>query len=346
MEIDLKLTHEMLNLVSEIDAFNGSWKALGRLKPDSLAKLKKIATIESVASSTRIEGVTLTDRQVAKLLSNLETTSFESRDEQEVAGYARCMEVIFDSFDAMKLDENHIKQMHSLLLSFSSKDVRHQGEYKKLENSVNAYDAQGQVVGVVFKTATAVETPNKMQNLLKWTNDNLDADEIHPLLVIATFIIHFLAIHPFQDGNGRLSRIITTFCLMNCGYEYVIYSSMERIIEMEKKQYYMALRKSQQGIFDNKADLSHWLTFFLKALKKQKDHLLQKVERENLLNALPPLSTQILDLVEQEGNLKIADLVELTRANRSTIKDHLKELVKSGHLKQSGLGKGTSYSIP
>jgi len=243
----INITKDILRLVAELDEFKGEWKALGNLAPHRLKALKKIATIESVGSSTRIEGVKLTDREVEQLLSGFDTRSFRSRDEEEVAGYAEAMNLVFESFQEILVTENHIKQLHSILLKYSLKDVRHRGEYKKLPNHVEAFDHNGKSLGIIFETALPFETPMKMETLLKWTNHNLEAKELHPLLIIAIFIVHFLAIHPFQDGNGRLSRILTTLLLSQNGYSYIPYSSLESIFEQNKYNYYLALRKAQHG---------------------------------------------------------------------------------------------------
>ena len=261
----ISITKDILRLVAEVDEFRGEWRALSNLAPDRLNALKKIAAIESVGSSTRIEGVKLTDREVEQLLSGLDTTSFRSRDEEEVAGYAEAMNLVFESFQEILVTENHIKQLHSILLKYSSKDIRHRGEYKKLPNHVEAFDHNGKSLGIIFETASPFETPMKMEALLQWTNHNLEAKELHPLLIIAVFVVHFLAIHPFQDGNGRLSRILTTLLLLQNGYSYVPYSSMESIVEQNKDNYYLALRKAQRTLDTDDSGLGNWLFFFLTA---------------------------------------------------------------------------------
>jgi Fic family protein len=234
-EPTINITKEVLQLVSQIDEFKGAWKALGTLVPDRLDALKKIATIESVGSSTRIEGVKMTDRQVEILLSGPDSLLFRSRDEEEVAGYAEAMNLVFDSFKQIPLSENYIKQLHSILLQFSTKNVRHRGEYKKLPNNVEAFDQDGKNPGVIFETASPFDTLIRMQSLVEWANRSFEDKELHSLLIIAIFIVHFLAIHPFQDGNGRLSRILTTILLLKNSYLYVPYSSLEAIIEENKE---------------------------------------------------------------------------------------------------------------
>jgi len=203
---NLVITPEILQLISTIDEFKGEWRAIGRIAPERLAALRQVATIESIGSSTRIEGAKLMDREIERLLSNLSVKSFKTRDEQEVAGYAEAMETVFAHWDAIDLTENHIRQLHRDLLKYSTKDERHRGGYKTLPNDVGAFDTQGKQVGVVFETATPFDTPRLMSELVSWTGRTLKHDEAHPLIAIATFIVSFLAIHPFQDGNGRFAR--------------------------------------------------------------------------------------------------------------------------------------------
>ena len=246
---NLVLTPDLLRLVGEVDEFKGAWKALGSLAPDRLATLRHITTVESVGASTRIEGAKLTDREVDFLLSNLDLGSFRTRDEQEVAGYAEATKLAFDSWREMPLTENHVKQLHGILLKFSSRDEYHRGTYKNVPNNVEAFDEHGRSVGVIFETATPFDTPRLMKELVAWTNRELAGTTHHPLLVIAVFIVRFLAIHPFQDGNGRLARVLTNLLLLRTGYTYVPYSSLERVIEENREQYYRALR-SAQGTLD------------------------------------------------------------------------------------------------
>lgn len=342
----LRITPSILGLISEIDEFKGAWRALRTLAPERLSALRRVATIESVGSSTRIEGSKLSDAEVERLLSNLDIKAFKSRDEQEVAGYAQVMETVFAHFDAIDLTENHIMQMHRDLLIFSDKDQRHRGAYKTLPNSVSAFDADGREIGVVFETATPFDTPRRTKELIEWTRDALGEQSLHPLLVIAILTVVFLEIHPFQDGNGRLSRILTTLMLMRCGYAYVPYSSLESVVEASKEGYYLALRQTQRTIRDARPDWQPWIVFFLRALQQQKRRLEKKIERERLIaGALPELSLQILDAVKERGRVTIGEVVKLTGANRNTVKKHLAALVEANHLSQHGTRKGTWYGV-
>ena len=236
----LQITPEILRLIATIDEFKGAWRALGTLAPDRLSALRRVATIESVGSSTRIEGGNLSDREVAGLLSNLQIKTFATRDEQEVAGYAELMEMVFSSWQAITLSENHIKQLNRDLLVYSEKDAWHRGNYRTSSNSVVAFDESGVQIGVVFATATPFDTPRLMTELVTWMQEERGAERLHPLLLIGLWVVVFLEIHPFQDGNGRLSRVLTTLLLLQAGYAYVPYSSLEGVIEQNKEAYYLA----------------------------------------------------------------------------------------------------------
>jgi Fic family protein len=284
------------HIVAEIDEFKGAWKALGALAPERLTALRRVATIESIGSFTRIEGSKLSDAEVERLLA------------------------------------------------FSDKDERRRGAYKTLANHVSAFDADGRELGVIFETATPFDTPGRMTELVGWARGGLVEKTLHPLLVTAIFTVVFLAIHPFQDGNGRLSRILTMLLLLRSGYAYVPYSSLESVIESNKDGYYLALRQTQRTIRTPAPDWQPWLGWFLRALREQKRRLESKIERERILaGALPGVSLRILDVVVERGRATIGEIVQLTGANRNTVKKHLASLVDANHLARHGAGKGTWY---
>ena len=348
LEIDtIQITPELLALISEIDEFKGAWRALGTLAPERLKALRRVATIESIGSSTRIEGSKLTDREVEHLLANLEIKTFDTRDEQEVAGYAEVMETIFQSWRDIPVTENHIKQLHRDLLRYSEKDEKHRGEYKKMSNSVAAFDEAGEQIGIVFETASPFDTPRLMGELTAWLKDARDLGRIHPLLIIAVFIVVFLEIHPCQDGNGRLSRVLTTLLLLQAGYAYVPYSSLESVIENSKEGYYLGLRQTQGTIRTDAPNWQPWLIFFLRTLQQQKRHLAAKVAREKLVMVtLPELAVQIIDHARQHGRVTIGDVIRITGASRNTLKEHFRRLLEQGHMVRHGTGKGTWYTLP
>ncbi len=340
---ELTITPEVLQLIAELDEFKGRWLATTELAPERLSALRRVATIESVGSSTRIEGVKLTDREVEELLSRVDRRSFRSRDEQEVAGYAAVMELVYESWREIPLTENHLKQLHQELLRHSPRDASHRGRYKNLPNHLEAFDAAGNSLGVVFETASPFETPSLMGSLLAWTAEMLAPGKSHILLVIAVFVVRFLAIHPFQDGNGRLSRVATMLLLLRAGYTYVPFSSLERVIEENKDSYYLSLRRAQATLDDGEAYLGEWINFFLRCLKRQKDALVRKVELEQRMTALPALQEQLLVLAREHGRMTIRSAVAATGANRNTTKTHLRQLVEARQLIRRGRGRGTWY---
>ena len=342
----LHITREVLGLISRIDEFKGAWRALGTLAPDRLLALRRVATIESIGSSTRIEGSKLSDRQIEKLLSNLEIKSFETRDEQEVAGYAELMDLVFSSWQDIPFNENHIKQLHQTLLRHSEKDARHRGHYKTNSNSVAAFDENGTQIGIVFETASPFDTPRLMTELVTWVTLERNKAQLHPLLIISIFVVVFLEIHPFQDGNGRLSRVLTTLLLIQAGYVYVPYSSLESVIEVNKEAYYLALRQTQGTIRTETPNWQPWLVFFLQSLAEQVRRLEKKVEREKIvLAAMPELSLQIIEFAREHGRITMADAIKLTNASRNTLKQHFRNLVAQGDLDSHGRGRGAYYVL-
>ena len=350
-------------IITELDEFKNAWRAVSGIAPERFRALKRVATVESVGSSTRIEGARLSDDEVQKLLAGLDIRRFDTRDEQEVAGYAAVMETVFAHADAIDITENHIKQLHRDLLIHSTKDARHRGRYKTHPNHVSAFDADGKEIGVVFQTATPFDTPRLMTELAQWRAARERDGDLHPLLAIAVFIVVFLEIHPFQDGNGRLSRILTTLLLLRAGYAYAPYSSLESVIEQSKQEYYLALRQTQSTIRSDRPDWRPWTAFFLAAMRQQKRRLAEKVNVEKIMadamagataapdtdamaTTLPPLSAQILALAHRHGNLTNAQIVALTDANRNTVKKHLATLTATGRLTRHGKGKGAWYRLP
>jgi Fic family protein len=342
----IQITADLQELLSEIDEFKGAWRALGTIAPDRLNALRRVATIESIGSSTRIEGSKLSDREVEQVLAHIEIKKFATRDEQEVAGYAEVMETVFHAWADIPITENHIKQLHRDLLRHSSKDERHRGEYKTLRNNVGAFNADGKMIGVVFETASPFDTPRRMNELIAWLKDARELRRPHPLLIIAVFIVVFLEIHPFQDGNGRLSRILTTLLLLQAGYAYVPYSPLESVVENSKESYYLALRQTQSTLHSEKPNWQPWLLFFLRGLQQQKRRLAAKVERERAaLSALSELAVHIMDYVQAHGRVTTRDMVREHAASPNTAKATFANLVKKGLLVRHGAGRAIWYGL-
>ncbi|MEM6406649.1 MAG: Fic family protein [Pseudomonadota bacterium] len=341
----LTVTPELLRLIAEIDDFRNHWQEQQHQTPERLSALRQVATIESIGSSTRIEGVKLNDAQIESLLNQVHKTSFTTRDEQEVAGYAEAMDLIFANHAQIPITENYLKQLHATLLRHAEKDAWRRGEYKKHTNHVEAFAPDGTHLGVVFATSTPFETPTRIQELLLWTRETLADNGYHPLLVTAIFHVVFLAIHPFQDGNGRLARILTSLLLLKTGYHYTPYASLESIIEKNKEAYYLALQRTQKTLQQNQPDWQPWLGFFLHSLKRQKDHLAAKLHTSNSYTELPRDSMLIMQHVDQHQRITLKDATTLLPTTaRSTIKKRLTDLVACNLLVRHGKARGTWYS--
>ncbi len=231
------------------------------------------------------------------------------------------------------------------LLRYSEKDERHRGEYKTLRNDVAAFDSEGKMIGIVFETATPFDTPRRVSELLAWLEDVRANKTQHPLLMVAVFTVVFLAIHPFQDGNGRLSRIMTTLLLLQAGYAYVPYSSLESVIENSKEAYYLALRQTQSTLNTNTPDWQPWLLFFLRALQQQKRRLAAKVEREQSAITLTDLAVKILDYARDHGRVTTRDMVREHGASANTLKATFTSLVEKRLLVRHGGGRSTWYAL-
>lgn len=345
----LQPTHEMLTLIAAIDEFKGEWRALGNLGPETLQTLRRIATIESAGSSTRIEGAKLSDGEVEQLVGRLGKESFRSRDEEEVAGYAYVMESIQTAWSELRISESILLQLHRDLLRYSNKDERHRGQWKKLDNHVAAFDAKGKRIGIVFQTASPFETPLLMEKLLEWNAKEESDPILHPLLRIAVFNVVFLAIHPFQDGNGRLSRVLTNLMLLRAGYAHASYTSLESVIEHDKEGYYLALRRTQTS-FETSADWEPWSLFFLRSLKSQIGRLRERLEKapappidSDLPGDLSPLAGRLLSLLEERKALSVGDAAEGLGVNRNTLKGKFAELTDKGYAELYGKGRGAHY---
>ena len=337
-------SNEILRLIASIDEFKGEWRVVESIEPERLTSLRRVATIESIGSSTRIEGAKLSDREVEALLGNLQTESFRSRDEEEVAGYAYVMETIHASWADISLTEGIVLQLHRDLLRYSSKDERHRGDWKTLPNHVVAVGPDGRQIGIVFETATPFDTPRLMGELFAWLAKEEHEPVLHPLLRIAIFNVVFLAIHPFQDGNGRLSRVLTNLMLLRSGYSFVSCSSLESVIEHNKEAYYLALRRTQTTLGTEDADWEPWILFFLRSMRTQVDRLRERIgTRAPNQTGLSPLAERLAAMLRERGALSVADAVEATGANRHTLKDKFGELVQAGVAELHGRGRGSHY---
>lgn len=338
------LPAEITVLLGSIDALNGRWIGGANLSPQALSRLKRSVLFTSTGASTRIEGSKLSDAQVEKLMRGLSTQKLVDRDSQEVKGYYELLKVVFDSYSEINFSESVIKQLHTELLKYAGKDERHRGDYKKLENRVEMKDAAGKVLSVLFETTSAYLTAKEMNELVNWVKSALCENKYHPLLVIANFIVEFLKIHPFLDGNGRMSRILTNLLLIQASYEFVPYVSHEKIVEANKTDYYVALRQSQTTFNKPPETIEPWVRFFLGVIKTQAEEALRLLSHENIENLLSPNQLQVWACFEGTSDeLAVRQILDSTDVSRPTIKQAIERLLQLKKIQRVGLGRTTRY---
>jgi Fic family protein len=344
LNFTLKTSNLILKKISFIDTFKGKWNIVEKRESRYLQELRKISTIESVGSSTRIEGVKLTDKEIEKIIANVKIDKLKTRDEQEVLGYWEALDAVIDNYRNVDITENYIKQFHSILLKYSDKDSKHKGSYKQLSNKVVATYPDG-TQKTIFNTTEPHLVNKEMSELILWVNTTFQEDEIHPLIIIAVFVYEFLSIHPFQDGNGRLSRLLTTMLLLRQNYLFVQYVSFEKVIEESKKEYYKALMEGQKDRTNRTEKLDNWVLYFLDCMSV----LIQRLEKKyevfkNNAIYLNDRQKTIKELIIKNQPVKISDLERfLPEVSRNTLKKDLAYLRDENVVEIIGKNKGSMY---
>ena len=334
---------EIWTKIARIDELKGRWVAGAKLHPQVLGRLKKTVLITSTGASTRIEGARLSDEDIEKLMRGISIQKFRDRDKQEVKGYYELLQNIFDSWKSIKFSENTIKHFHKELLKYVEKDKLHRGDYKKRENKVEMIDAEGKSIGILFDTTPAYLTPKQMQELVESTQNAFFKKQFHPLLIIGNFLVEFLNIHPFQDGNGRLSRILTNLLLLQESYLYMPYVSQEKIVEDNKPDYYMALRKSQKTLKTDHPNITAWLDFFLSVILKQSEMAVELLSKENIEKLLSVKQLAIWQYLQSVDVASPGEIAKKTRVARPTINQALDRLMSLKKIERIGLGRSTRY---
>ncbi len=338
-----KVPGEVWTKIARIDELKGQWTGGVHLSPQVLGRLKQSVLITSTGASTRIEGAHLSDEDVEKLVRGISIQKFADRDKQEARGYYELLQNVFESWKRIRFSESAVKHLHKELLKYVEKDRRHRGEYKKTENKVHMVDASGKSVAVLFDTTPAYLTPKEMQELVEWTREALEKSKIHPLLVVGNFLVDFLMIHPFQDGNGRISRILTNLLLLQRGYLYMPYVSHEKIVEDNKADYYMALRKSQKTLKTEKEDIVPWLDFFLSIILEQSKRAVALLSKEAIEKLFSPKQLLVLDYFQTADDVTPGELVKKLGIARPTVNQILTRLIQFKKIERIGLGRSTRY---
>ncbi len=337
------IPQNLWSLINQIDELKGRWVGGATLNPQALGRLKRSVLVTSTGASTRIEGAKLSDEDIEKMMRGLSMQKFTDRDKQEVQGYYELLENVFNSYEKIPFSESTIKHLHRELLKYAEKDKLHRGEYKKIENKVEMIDDAGKSIGVLFDTTPAWLTPKEMQELVEWTREAIGLKEIHPLLIIANFLVEFLNIHPFQDGNGRLSRVLTNLLLLQAGYEYAPYVSHEKLVEDNKADYYLSLRKSQKTLKTEKPYITPWLEFFFRVLLTQANQAIELLSKENIDKLLSPKQLLVWNYLEKVSEATPGEISKNTKVARPTVSQALDTLLRLKKVERIGQGRTTRY---
>lgn len=336
----LNINWKLIRLISQIDRFDASWTSIEKKEGQSLKQLKTIATVRSVGASTRIEGSKMSNEEVEVLLKEIDITKIVDRDSQEVVGYFETLDLISESFEEISITENSLKNLHNILLKHSKKDEWHKGDYKQHSNVVEAKLPDG-TRQVIFQTTEAgFPTQDAMRQLIKWYDND---KETHPLVKCALFAYEFVSIHPFQDGNGRLSRLLSSLLLLKNGYKWIQYESFEHEIESRKTEFYRVLRSCQAHRPNE--DVTEWIQFFFDALGNIQKQLMIKLESKGIETRLSPREKSILTFIENNAGCKSGDIAKRLGIPSPTVKRILPELIKQNLIEKFGIGPGTNYSI-
>lgn len=333
----------LVSKIAKIDELKGQWVTGAKLGPQALGRLKRSVLITSTGASTRIEGARLSDEDIEKMMKGINIQKFSDRDRQEVKGYYELLEKVFDSWKNLKFNENTIKHFHKELLIYVEKDKDHRGEYKKGENKVHMIDEAGKSLGILFDTTPAYLTPIQMQELVEWTIEMLKEEKYHPLLIIGNFLVEFLKIHPFSDGNGRVSRVLTNLLLLKCGYLYMPYVSHEKLVEDNKPDYYIALRRSQKTMGGKNENITPWLDFFFEMVLKQSQMAVELLSKENIEKILSEKQLLVWRCIEEGKEVSVREVVKNTKIARPTVKQAIESLLKLKKIERIGLGRSVRY---
>lgn len=338
-----QIPSEIITKIARIDELKGQWTAGVNLNPYLLGQLKRSVLITSTGASTRIEGAKISDEDIEKQIQGIAIQKFTDRDKQEVQGYFELLKNVFEAWDSIRFSENSIKHLHKELLKYIEKDKEHRGDYKKGENQVRMIDAQGKDLGIIFDTTPAYLAPKQTLELIEWSKDALDYKKYHPLLVVGNFLVEFLNIHPFKDGNGRLSRILTNLLLLKEGYLYMLYVSHEKLVEDKKVDYYIALRKSQKTFKTKKDNIIDWLKFFLDIILVQSEEAISLLSSENIETILSNKQLAVWNYLQTVPEATPLEIVKKTNIARPTVFQILSKLLKLKKIERLGIGRAVRY---
>ncbi len=340
MELRIQVTPDVLKVVARLDHFRGIWAAGTLIPPDRLARLKEASRVRSVAASSRMSGVRVTDTEVAGLLRG---DARPVREGKEVLGYAEAMDRPFPSEGPLVTPEE-IRRLHAVLLG-DPENPESPSAWRAEPLHLEAFDSEGRAIGRIFQTLPPRLIPEKMDDLSTWLELELRTGDHHPLLVIASFVLAFFAVSPFSRGNGRMGRLMAVHLIRRAGYGYMPYASLEGVMEEMRDDYHDAFDAAETRIWTGEADLSPWIRFVLEAMDRHRERVEAKIDLERRTLDLTPLQRGILDAVREHGTVAASLLMAATGANRNTLKDNLRRLVDRGVLERLGERRGSIYRL-
>ena len=342
-----EVVEEAYSLISKIDTVKNSFAITGKILPQTISRLTASVIVTSTGASNRIEGNKLSDSQVEKLYKNLHIKKFKTRDEQEVAGYIECLELVFENFNEIKISESWILGLHNQMLQYSEKDLRHKGQYKFGSNRVEAKDNKGNLIGIIFDPTPPHLVKKEMQELISWFKEASKEKSKHPLILIANLVFEYLAIHPFQDGNGRTSRLLANLLLLKFGYDFTKIISHEKLIESNKADYYLALSKTQKTWKSKNEDISDWLIFFLRIVNNQAQKALKILQSETIEHLLSEKQLALWQWAQNLSKKEFArkDAIEALGFPPRTVESIIKKLLDFKKLVRIGEGRGIKYEV-
>ena len=327
--------NEVINYLSLIHEYKGKQSIYVQQRPSEMERLIEIAKVQSTEASNSIEGIRTTETRLRQLMS--EKTSPRNRDEKEIAGYRDTLNIVHENFEYIPLTPNYILQLHKILLSHT--DSGFGGSFKNVQNYISATDAEGRRF-TLFTPLAPYETPEAVQEICDEYNRAIGEGEVDPLLIIPVFIHDFLCIHPFLDGNGRMSRLLTTLLLYRAGYEIGKYISLEAKIAKNKDAYYATLEDAQIGWHEQQDDPTAFVKYLLGTI------IAAYRDFDDRLQIISPTSLDtVKNAIENKlGKFTKRDILEFCPSlSASTVERHLKKLTAEGHISKHGAGKSTFY---
>lgn len=348
-----QIPFEVWSRISKIDQLNEQWIDGAQFSPQVIGRLRRSVLISSTGASTRVAGANISDEDVEKITRGIDIQKFSDQDKQEVKGYFELLENVFasgasaksssTSEKSPKFSERGIKHFHKELFKYVEKSGLQRGEYKKIKNKDEMVDVVGKPADTLFDITQAYLVPEEMEELIEWTQEAFAQKKHHPIAIVGNFIADFLQIHPFQDGNGRLSRIFTNLLLLRAGYLYMPYVSIDELIEDKKDEYYLALAKSQKTFKDGKESIVPWLDFFSTILLEQSKMAVELFSKESIEKLLSKKQISVLQYLHSVDEASPGEISEYTKIARPTVSQALDRLLRFKKVERIGLGRSTRY---